>query len=604
MEAWSDLATALDESSVLLGRTRCVSNIIINQNFATPASKQIKNKGFCRRRTKSTGNIIDKAGQHSSSNSEGEMEDFQEQAQSSVQQTETDEGSIKDKMTIAALPSGLPFAIPCLQNALFGTPASPSRSIVVKTVGQPLSVAESDSLNETASPMRPHTRRKRRFKRMAVDPEPVVQAGLELDEANSQQNLCLAGQQKSFSFSTFASSSIFAKPRQRKVKKKPVNVQKIPNIVIGKRKRNVRERSIECELEKISLNSSPETGAASNLSAACCSDASLIVGHLNNDSMDLDMKQLEQVSSSSVSGSESDPGFYTYDDGREADDEQSDWYQENGPTWGVPGNPWWERDGPQRQFRFRAAGAVGGTVEELEADDTDQDDAAGEEKKFQQLLKGSWQHLSDEAKDAYRLRMQKLRDRIPGREIRAGRRHLGAQRGPSFSILTSANEKLSRFLQDPAQSELRLHPMQKSERDQLSRLASLYSLQMLSEGARGLKCPVLKKTSNTMQAVRIDMDRSPSLWSDYKRQRKTPPASVTSENEAPPIDEKNIGSQILKCMGWTPGSGLGPQGAGRTSPVGAVVRPKYLGLGHGSKSNDVTAEESSSVETASVAMLM
>lgn len=82
----------------------------------------------------------------------------------------------------------------------------------------------------------------------------------------------------------------------------------------------------------------------------------------------------------------------------------------------------------------------------------------------------------------------------PGREIRAGRRHLGAQRGPSFSILTSANEKLSRFLQDPAQLELRLHPMQKSERDQLSRLASLYSLQMLSEGARGLKCPLLKKT--------------------------------------------------------------------------------------------------------------
>lgn len=95
--------------------------------------------------------------------------------------------------------------------------------------------------------------------------------------------------------------------------------------------------------------------------------------------------------------------------------------------------------------------------------------------------------------------------------------------------------------------------MQKSERDQLGRLASLYSLQMLSEGARGLKCPVLKKTryrrfqisreismvnlklfpetSNTMQAVRIDMDRSPSLWSDFKRQRKTPPASVTSESE-------------------------------------------------------------------------
>ena len=175
----------------------------------------------------------------------------------------------------------------------------------------------------------------------------------------------------------------------------------------------------------------------------------------------------------------------------------------------------------------------------------------------------------------------------PGREIRAGRRHLGAQRGPAFSILTSANEKLSRFLQDPAQSELRLHPMQKSERDQLSHLASLYSLQMMSEGARGLKCPILKKTSNTMQAVRIDMDRSPSLWSDhYKRQRKTPPASLDGDSTPaaapPPIADSNVGNQILQHLGWRPGSGLGRNNQGRTAPITATVRPKYLGLGHGS----------------------
>lgn len=59
---------------------------------------------------------------------------------------------------------------------------------------------------------------------MAVDPEPVIQTGLVLEE--TIQHPCLAGQAKTFSFSTFASSSIFAKPRQRKVKKKPVNVQK------------------------------------------------------------------------------------------------------------------------------------------------------------------------------------------------------------------------------------------------------------------------------------------------------------------------------------------------------------------------------------------
>ena len=60
-----------------------------------------------------------------------------------------------------------------------------------------------------------------------------------------------------------------------------------------------------------------------------------------------------------------------------------------------------------------------------------------------------------------------------------------------------------------------------------------------------------------MQAVQIDMDRSPSLWTHFKRQRKTPPASVTSEDavdEPCAIDESNIGNQILNRMGWTPGT--------------------------------------------------
>lgn len=47
--------------------------------------------------------------------------------------------------------------------------------------------------------------------------------------------------------------------------------------------------------------------------------------------------------------------------------------------------------------------------------------------------------------------------------------------------------------------------------------------------------------------------------------------------EAPVIDEDNVGSQILKSMGWTPGTGLGARNQGRISPVRAVVRPKRIG---------------------------
>ena len=49
--------------------------------------------------------------------------------------------------------------------------------------------------------------------------------------------------------------------------------------------------------------------------------------------------------------------------------------------------------------------------DDVDGEETE-DDVVWEERKFHQLLKGSWSHLNDEAKDAYRLRMQKLRDRI------------------------------------------------------------------------------------------------------------------------------------------------------------------------------------------------
>lgn len=255
---------------------------------------------------------------------------------------------------------------------------------------------------------------------MAVDPEPLHQM-LPAVDARSAGDLLMDDGKAFHTFSSFASTSLFAKPRQRKVKRKPVNVQKVGAnaVIIGKRKRNVRERSIECELEKISLNSSPERAGGDPLSASASGDsASILVSsethHSLTDSMDLDMKQ-EQVSSSSVSGSESDPGFYTYDDGREADDEQSDWYQESGQTWGIVKPCWWENNGnPPPPLPGGGSSSSRGDLAELEAiaDAADTDDDAIDDTRFQQLLKGSWQHLSDDAKDAYRLRMQKLRDRI------------------------------------------------------------------------------------------------------------------------------------------------------------------------------------------------
>ena len=49
---------------------------------------------------------------------------------------------------------------------------------------------------------------------------------------------------------------------------------------------------------------------------------------------------------------------------------------------------------------------------------------------------------------------------------------------------------------------------------------------------------------------------------------------------ANPIPENNVGSQMLRNMGWTPGTGLGRDGVGIIKPIAAYKRPKNLGLGH------------------------
>lgn len=55
-------------------------------------------------------------------------------------------------------------------------------------------------------------------------------------------------------------------------------------------------------------------------------------------------------------------------------------------------------------------------------------------------------------------------------------------------------------------------------------------------------------------------------------------SGVVGEGAAP-LPESNVGNRMLQSMGWTPGSGLGPDGRGITEPIRASQRPKGAGLG-------------------------
>lgn len=75
------------------------------------------------------------------------------------------------------------------------------------------------------------------------------------------------------------------------------------------------------------------------------------------------------------------------------------------------------------------------------------------------------------------------------REIRAGCRRIREER-PGFTIMTSVNERLARFLQDARQTQIRLPDLETYEHESLKNLAKLYSLLMTVDNG----CAVLTKT--------------------------------------------------------------------------------------------------------------
>lgn len=247
--------------------------------------------------------------------------------------------------------------------------------------------AESDSLNENCLPpasARPQ-RRKRKLKRMAVDPEPP--------SADSSQGLpdldktVLPSHPKASSSKYGMVSGGAQPPQQQQPCCGPPAVMAVAkgsqaaggSSLCGKRKRSVRERSLESICHR--------------RSSECCDD------------MDLEEAKPAhgEGSSSSLSSSESDAGILTNDEGREGDDEQSDFFHEGGPSC------WWEED----------------PFGELDA-------------RFQAILAGSLRHLSPAARRAFH-------SAKGGRAIRSGRRRLGKSM-VSIPLPTTSSQRSMEFL--------------------------------------------------------------------------------------------------------------------------------------------------------------
>ena len=171
---------------------------------------------------------------------------------------------------------------------------------------------------------------------------------------------------------------------------------------------------------------------------------------------------------------------------------------------------------------------------------------------------------------------------------------------PAITSPQELSKRICDFVLYSLETELHLPMLSRALCRTASSLADVHNLDYTVHQKRRLPVasPVLRKTGCTRLASDGEIEEvikehgrellDPALFSKKNFRHSLPirvPVSVLGSQmkivggNAPPIDDRNIGNQILRNMGWKPGSGLGALENGIQDPVFANFRPKLTGLG-------------------------
>lgn len=326
---------------------------------------------------------------------------------------------------------------------------------------EPVPPIESDSFTENLSPLRPQ-RRRRRYKHMAVDAfnamgQPDGGGDGLLKGRSAPTMLSAEHKRTSHHIHTVAGSSRGG----------------LRTIVPGKRKRCSKSLSDVIVPEDQRLGEDKD---------------------LDQDSMDMGSVSQE----SSLSSSEFDSDIYNNaDEGREGDDEQSDFFHEPDGVCGIPEMiPCWETK-----------------------DMMDESLGTGN-KEFDVILSGALSHMPVASQKSFRRRVDKIIARAEsGREIRIGRRKL-TENMPRYTMM--------RFLQD---------------RERWN------SMQSSNPGGSHFNLSASWNSGYSSQS------------GDYKRLRQTPPPPldptdesslgfITLEGSSVAVASADLDKQMLQPLGW------------------------------------------------------
>ncbi len=193
---------------------------------------------------------------------------------------------------------------------------------------------------------------------------------------------------------------------------------------------------------------------------------------------------------------------------------------------------------------------------------------------------------------------QFLEFKHPGRVRVSGGRKKRCKRPHVTNPLTlmDVNQQIVKFVQEESESELKFNLVSRAMCRTITHLASVYNLNCDIEQKRRLPVasPLLRKSMLTRLASRQEIEpilrnhgrESPTLL--LKDSLCAPMDTIEVQTVLPRplpvvgqgIPDSNIGNQMLRNMGWTPGTGLGIHGNGIQDPVKAELRPRKCGLGY------------------------
>ncbi|XP_074846050.1 G patch domain-containing protein 2 isoform X3 [Carettochelys insculpta] len=289
-------------------------------------------------------------------------------------------------------------------------------------------------------------RRRRKVKRMAIDPPSEVSNTLTLTQQQENRDQEMDNDNRSYQHQEFAKSKV--KKRKLAASRQGPEILDEGVVIEGEEANQANKDKMEYEEQK---------GSDENMS-----------------------------DSESSSLSSSDAGLFTNDEGRQGDDEQSDWFHENesGGACGITGvGPWWEQEDST----------------ELEKELPDP--------VFESILTGAFPLMSHSGRRGFQSRFSHLHG-MPGRNIKK----VSGNPAPLISTPGPGNKKVVHLSQESHHNDHWFSPGARKEHSQLQLLRD-------NRSERGHKKNISVKTASRQTSVHLGS----LCMGDIKRRRKAAP---------------------------------------------------------------------------------